>query len=307
MMVGRDVEHVFPKVDVRDRRNRAERREIAIRPNSATSFELRKGEILGIYGLVGAGRSELCSRCSASPRPSGAPDAGRRSHRIRSPPMRSRPASSMCRKSAAATARHPACRSSRTSRCRRSSARRARASCAPSRRIRAGAQIRRAPRPARRLARCRMSARLSGGNQQKVVIGKWLATMPKVIILDEPTKGIDIGSKAAVHAFMANWPAQGLSSSWCPPNCRKSLACPIALWSCAKAASPAIFERKELTPKRWFAPHRQRGDRRMKTAQKPRNLLVAIIAALIVLIFSMRFPGFARPPIWRRSSTTPRS
>ncbi len=52
---------------------------------------------------------------------------------------------------------------------------------------------------------------LSGGNQQKVVIAKWLATRPKVIILDEPTKGIDIGSKAAVHAFMAELAAQGLA------------------------------------------------------------------------------------------------
>ncbi len=52
---------------------------------------------------------------------------------------------------------------------------------------------------------------LSGGNQQKVVIAKWLATRPRVIILDEPTKGIDIGSKAAVHAFMAELVAQGLA------------------------------------------------------------------------------------------------
>jgi len=52
---------------------------------------------------------------------------------------------------------------------------------------------------------------LSGGNQQKVVISKWLATKPQVIILDEPTKGIDIGSKAAVHEFMAELAAQGLS------------------------------------------------------------------------------------------------
>ncbi|MBT0959043.1 sugar ABC transporter ATP-binding protein [Alphaproteobacteria bacterium KMM 3653] len=52
---------------------------------------------------------------------------------------------------------------------------------------------------------------LSGGNQQKVVIAKWLATQPQVIILDEPTKGIDIGSKAAVHDFMAELAAQGLS------------------------------------------------------------------------------------------------
>lgn len=52
---------------------------------------------------------------------------------------------------------------------------------------------------------------LSGGNQQKVVIAKWLATQPQVIILDEPTKGIDIGSKAAVHEFMVELAALGLS------------------------------------------------------------------------------------------------
>lgn len=56
-----------------------------------------------------------------------------------------------------------------------------------------------------------MTGTLSGGNQQKIVIAKWLATHPKVIILDEPTKGIDIGSKAAVHEFMAELVDQGLS------------------------------------------------------------------------------------------------
>ena len=43
------------------------------------------------------------------------------------------------------------------------------------------------------------------------MIAKWLATLPKVIILDEPTKGIDIGSKAAVHEFMGELVTQGLS------------------------------------------------------------------------------------------------
>lgn len=52
---------------------------------------------------------------------------------------------------------------------------------------------------------------LSGGNQQKVVIAKWLATVPRVIIVDEPTKGIDIGSKAAVHEFMGELAANGLA------------------------------------------------------------------------------------------------
>jgi ribose transport system ATP-binding protein len=43
---------------------------------------------------------------------------------------------------------------------------------------------------------------LSGGNQQKVVLGKWLAARPRVILIDEPTRGIDVGAKAEVHAFM---------------------------------------------------------------------------------------------------------
>jgi rhamnose transport system ATP-binding protein len=54
-------------------------------------------------------------------------------------------------------------------------------------------------------------ADLSGGNQQKVVIGKWLATRPEIVILDEPTKGIDVGSKAAVHALIGELVAGGLS------------------------------------------------------------------------------------------------
>ena len=52
---------------------------------------------------------------------------------------------------------------------------------------------------------------LSGGNQQKVVIAKWLASNPTILILDEPTKGIDIGSKAAVHKLMSELAQKGLA------------------------------------------------------------------------------------------------
>lgn len=52
---------------------------------------------------------------------------------------------------------------------------------------------------------------LSGGNQQKVVIGKWLGIQPNIIILDEPTKGIDVGAKQAVYRLIADMVAQGLA------------------------------------------------------------------------------------------------
>ena len=54
---------------------------------------------------------------------------------------------------------------------------------------------------------------LSGGNQQKVVIGKMLATQPDVILLDEPSRGIDIGAKAEVFKLLAERAEQGSPSS----------------------------------------------------------------------------------------------
>jgi rhamnose transport system ATP-binding protein len=52
---------------------------------------------------------------------------------------------------------------------------------------------------------------LSGGNQQKVVLAKWLTTKPKVLILDEPTRGVDIGAKAEVHRLVSNLAAEGIA------------------------------------------------------------------------------------------------
>ena len=54
-------------------------------------------------------------------------------------------------------------------------------------------------------------ANLSGGNQQKVVIGRWLLTQPKILILDEPTRGIDVGSKAEIHRLICKLAQQGVA------------------------------------------------------------------------------------------------
>lgn len=52
---------------------------------------------------------------------------------------------------------------------------------------------------------------LSGGNQQKVVLGKWLATAPRVLILDEPTRGVDVGAKSEIYAIMNKLAEQGMA------------------------------------------------------------------------------------------------
>jgi rhamnose transport system ATP-binding protein len=54
-------------------------------------------------------------------------------------------------------------------------------------------------------------AQLSGGNQQKVVLAKWLSTRPKVLVVDEPTRGIDVGTKAEVHRLMSDLAADGVA------------------------------------------------------------------------------------------------
>jgi ABC-type sugar transport system ATPase subunit len=56
-----------------------------------------------------------------------------------------------------------------------------------------------------------MVKNLSGGNQQKVVIAKWLANEPSILILDEPTRGIDVGAKKEIHKLMSELAQQGVA------------------------------------------------------------------------------------------------
>jgi rhamnose transport system ATP-binding protein len=212
MMVGRSVDHIFP-----ERRPDIGAPVLVCKGLSHPTefdditFELREGEILGFYGLVGAGRSEVMQALAGVTRPSRgavtlygkgvAPkspadaidagivyvpeDRGRQGAVIGLPIFQNVSLPSLDRTSKSGV-------------------------------LRLAEEFALARTYTQRLELRASSlsqdiGALSGGNQQKVIIAKWLATKPKVIILDEPTKGIDIGSKAAVHRFMAELVEQGLS------------------------------------------------------------------------------------------------
>ncbi|BBE71739.1 sugar ABC transporter ATP-binding protein [Oharaeibacter diazotrophicus] len=249
MMVGREVTQVFPK------------REVAIGPTvlsvagyrhptefDGISLELRRGEILGLYGLVGAGRSEFCQALFGVTRPSGGTVAlDGRTLTIRSPAdaiaagivyvpeERGRHGAitampiveNISLPSLARTARRGFLRSAEE--------------FALARTYAARLDLRAA-------SLSQPVGTLSGGNQQKVVIGKWLATRPKVIVLDEPTKGIDIGSKAAVHAFMGELAAEGLAVLMVSSEIPEILGMSDRVVVMKEGRMVATYDRAGLTP-----------------------------------------------------------
>ncbi|MGI9398664.1 MAG: sugar ABC transporter ATP-binding protein [Paracoccaceae bacterium] len=212
LMVGRDVNQIFP---VRERKIGERVLEVIGYEHptefSEIDFNLRRGEILGFYGLVGAGRSELMQALFGITRTSaGSIEIDGNIASIRSP------ADAVDngivyvpedRGRQGAIGALPIFQNITLPSLKKTS---------QNGFIQLAEEFKLAREYSERLDLRAASldtdvGNLSGGNQQKVVIAKWLATRPKVIILDEPTKGIDIGSKAAVHEFMAELAAQGLA------------------------------------------------------------------------------------------------
>ena len=82
------------------------------------------------------------------------------------------------------------------------------------------------------------------------MIAKWLATQPRVIILDEPTKGIDIGSKAAVHEFMAELAGKGLAVIMVSSEIPEILGMSDRVIVMREGRIVAEFDRERMTPER---------------------------------------------------------
>ena len=90
-------------------------------------------------------------------------------------------------------------------------------------------------------------AKLSGGNQQKVMLSKWLNTRPSVLILDEPTRGIDVGAKAEVHAMIGELAADGIGIILISSDLPEVLAMSDRVLVMREGRQIAIFDRNEAT------------------------------------------------------------
>ncbi|MDR8412319.1 sugar ABC transporter ATP-binding protein [Nonomuraea sp. 3-1Str] len=211
-MVGRDLGALYPKQE-------AAVGDVALRVERLTregvftdvSFEVRRGEIVALAGLVGAGRSEVARAIFGIDRW----DAGTVTVDGRELPPGS-PTAAM----GAGLALVPEDRRQQGLVMEMSIERNI--GLTGLRSLRRGPTIsRRAERDraADWAARLRLKfARLgdgvgvlSGGNQQKVVLAKWLATEPSVLVVDEPTRGIDVGTKAEVHRLLSELAGQGIA------------------------------------------------------------------------------------------------
>ncbi len=210
-MVGREVTELFPKQP-------AEIGEPLLEVEGLTtsgvfhdiSFTVRSGEIVGLAGLVGAGRSEVARaifgvdsyregvvRMRGKPIPQGEPTAAMRAGIALVPEDRRKQGlvieSGVGRNITLAIRRELARFGLLTT------AMENRAAEVWASRLEVKAQ-----------ALDTVAATLSGGNQQKVVLAKWLATKPEVLIIDEPTRGIDVGTKAEVHRLLSQLAGEGM-------------------------------------------------------------------------------------------------
>ena len=213
LMVGRDIERYYKPPRAGEAEPMAEIRELRTNryPSASSDFEIRKGEILGFAGLVGAGRSEMAQAIfgvdpamSANVRIDGhlvsiksCRDAIENG--IYLVPEDRRVAGLVVDMSIRENITLPALRS-----------------YAPRGLINRALESRRSSEMCDRLnvkapSTETASANLSGGNQQKVVLAKWLSLKPKLLIFDEPTRGIDVGAKAEIYQLMREIAESGVA------------------------------------------------------------------------------------------------
>jgi rhamnose transport system ATP-binding protein len=212
MMVGRSLDELFPKQAVAAGEVVLEVSGLGVAGSfSDVSFQLRRGEILGMAGLIGAGRTNVARALfGTEPATTGTIKLDGKVVTIRSPdaamalgigyvPEDRKEHGLVLAMSIADNITLPVISTF------------ARGGWLDAKRERAAAAHGSKQLEVKMASVEQQAGQLSGGNQQKVVLAKWLLTHPRVLILDEPTRGIDVGTKAAVHALMSSLAAQGMA------------------------------------------------------------------------------------------------
>lgn len=213
MMVGREIKDMFPKAE-------AEIGDVVLSVEGLTlpgvfediGFELHRGEILGVAGLVGSGRSNVAEALfGITPAGSGTIRVDGKAVAIRAPADAMREGMALLtedRKETGCFLPLSILENMQIAALRDSY-------------VRAGIvdeqEMTRQCEEMRKALRVKTPdleeciENLSGGNQQKVLIARWLLTKPRILILDEPTRGIDVGAKAEIHRLISQLAQQGVA------------------------------------------------------------------------------------------------
>jgi rhamnose transport system ATP-binding protein len=213
MMVGRELSSIFPKREISPGEIVLELRDVSSREAGVrhVSLHVRTGEILGIAGLVGSGRTQLAKTIfGLTPADSGEIRLRGESVAIHAPEdairrgigyvPEDRPRHGVILEMSIA-ANASLANLKKVSR-------HGLIDCVQERELAEGfVRQLRIKTPSVEID----AGALSGGNQQKVALARWLAIDPAVLILDEPTQGVDVGSKSEIHALMADLASRGLA------------------------------------------------------------------------------------------------
>ena len=213
MMVGREISQMFPKIP-------AEIGDIVLSVKNLclagifedVSFDLRAGEILGIAGLVGAGRSNIAETIfGVTPATSGSMEIKGQPVDVRSPGIAMEHGMAFLtedRKESGCFLLLDIQQNMQMAALRSGFVRRG---FVDQRRLDDECEIMKTSLRVKTPSMDEKILNLSGGNQQKVLIGRWLLTKPRILILDEPTRGIDVGAKAEIHRMISTLAGQGVA------------------------------------------------------------------------------------------------
>ncbi len=210
MMVGRELTHLFPKQD-------AEIGEVILsvrdlnrgRLVKDVSFDLRRGEILGLAGLMGAGRTEVLETIFGIYRPeSGEVLVKGNRLRVREPRDAIRAGIGLLTEDRKGSGIMSVL-SVRDNMISAALPWYTKAGFVQAKRVNGAVEEQRAALAIKTPSLRQLISNLSGGNQQKVLISRWLLTLPDILMIDEPTRGIDVGAKSEIHRLMSLLAGEG--------------------------------------------------------------------------------------------------